>query len=78
MGQTNTLKMLWKFDSVYNPTLQLRDHAQPVKYEIPLPPEASPKVERTSLYIHQPAGRRGRAIDDRTERFVDDTRMGAS
>ena len=26
-GQTNTLKMLWKFNSVYDPQLQLADHA---------------------------------------------------
>ena len=37
-GQTNTLKMLWKFNSVYNPALQLADHSQPVRYEMSLPP----------------------------------------
>src|SRR5246500_716906 len=33
-GQTNTLKMLWKFNSVYNPELQLADHRRPVRYEM--------------------------------------------
>src|SRR5271157_1658450 len=37
-GQTSTLKMLWKFNSVYNPALQLADHHQPVHYEMSLPP----------------------------------------
>ncbi len=29
------------------------------------------------LYVHHPAGRKGRKIDDATETFVDETRMGA-
>src|SRR5215510_5812029 len=37
-GQTNFIKMLWKFNSVYNPNLQYADHQQPVKYEMALPP----------------------------------------
>jgi hopanoid C-3 methylase HpnR len=32
-GQTNFIRMLWKFDSVYRPELQLADHRQPVKYK---------------------------------------------
>jgi hypothetical protein len=31
-----------------------------------------------SLYVHAPRGRAGRAIDAATERFVDETRMGAT
>lgn len=77
-GQTNFLKMLWKFDSVYNPKLQLADHAQPVKYEIPLPPRAARQVDRKLLYVHPPQGRKGRAIDQSTEAFVDETRMGSA
>ncbi len=30
--------MIWKFNSVYRPDLQLADHQQPTKYEIGLPP----------------------------------------
>ena len=40
-GQTSTLKMLWKFNSVYNPALQLADHRQPVHYEMSLPPSTA-------------------------------------
>ncbi|WP_181920025.1 hypothetical protein [Paraburkholderia sp. BL6669N2] len=29
------------------------------------------------LYVHGPAGRKGRKLDDATESFVDRTRMGA-
>lgn len=36
-GQTNFVRMLWKFNSVYNPKRQLSDHARPVKYEMKLP-----------------------------------------
>lgn len=77
-GQLNFLRMLWKFDSVYNPKLQLSDHERPVEYEIPLPPAPRARVDRRTLYVHDPQGRRGRALDDRTEQFVDATRMGSS
>jgi hypothetical protein len=76
-GQTNFLKMLWKFQSVYNPNLQLFDHAQPVKYEMTLPSAQQEKVNPRVLYILQSKGRQGRAIDDSTEQFVDETRMGS-
>jgi hopanoid C-3 methylase HpnR len=74
-GQTNTLKMLWKFNSVYNPSLQLADHRQPVRYEMPLPPLHRDSIDPRSLYVHPPRGRRGRVIDEATEQFVDQTRM---
>ena len=77
-GQTNFVKMLWKFNSVYNPELQISDHRQPVKYEISLQPARSDRVDRQSMYIHSPHGRRGRQIDGSTEQFVNDTRMGAA
>jgi hopanoid C-3 methylase HpnR len=54
-GQTNFLKMLWRFNSVYNPARQLADHARPVRYEMRLPP-TTPQVERRRLYVLQPAG----------------------
>jgi len=76
-GQTNFVKMLWKFNSVYNPNLQIEDHRQPVKYEITLPPDQQEKIDRKSLYIHTAKGRQGRQIDASTEAFVDATRMGA-
>ena len=77
-GQTNFVKMLWKFDGVYNPQLQLADHQQPVTYKISLPPTPGEHVDRLSLYVHTPKGRKGRTIDDVTETFVDQTRMGTS
>jgi len=77
-GQTNFLRMIWKFNSVYRPDLQLADHRQPVKYEISLPPPSTATVEPGALYIHQSGGRSGRQIDHHTEEFVDATRMGAA
>jgi hopanoid C-3 methylase HpnR len=53
-GQTNFLKMLWKFSSVYSPGRQLADHQQPVKYEIDLPRHSSEPLAKSSLYVHQP------------------------
>jgi hopanoid C-3 methylase len=76
-GQTNFVKMLWKFNSVYDPRLQLADHARPVRYEMALPPDREERVNAKLLYVHQ-AGRRSRALDDGTEQFVEETRMGTS
>jgi hopanoid C-3 methylase len=83
-GQTNFVKSLFKLNSVYRPDALLADHALPVTYEIPLQPAAPSRetarepVGGRSLYIHAPRGRAGRAIDAATERFVDETRMGAT
>jgi hopanoid C-3 methylase HpnR len=77
-GQTNFVKMLFKFSSVYDPKLQLADHAAPVRYEMSLPPAARERVDPNALYVHAARGRRGREVDDATERFVDETRMGAA
>src|SRR5579884_732315 len=75
-GQTNFVKMLWKFNSVYNPRLQLADHQRPVTYEMKLPEATREKINSKLLYILPSGGRHGRAIDDSTEQFVDATRMG--
>src|SRR5271157_3991718 len=77
-GQTSTLKMLWKFNSVYNPALQLADHHQPVNYEMSLPPEHRDLIDPRSVYVHSPRGRNGRSIDDDTEQFVEQTRMNGN
>jgi hopanoid C-3 methylase HpnR len=74
--QMNFLKMLFKFNSVYNPRLQLADHARPVTYEMSLPPAPRAKVDATTLYVHGGKGRRGREIDNATEQFVEESRMG--
>jgi hopanoid C-3 methylase len=76
-GQTNFLRMLWKFNSVFNPELQLADHARPVRYEMPLRPAFAAVADKRALYVHKPAGRRGRTLDDATEKFVDLTRSEA-
>jgi magnesium-protoporphyrin IX monomethyl ester (oxidative) cyclase len=58
-GQTNFLKMLWKFNQVYSVDRLLRDHEQAVQYRIGLP-SAAPRgaAERppaSELYIHTPS-----------------------
>ncbi len=69
-GQTNFVKMLWKFESVYDPRLQLADHRQPVTYEMrPREPRRMAKVDPRRLYVHK-AVSRVRATDAETEAFV--------
>jgi hypothetical protein len=77
-GQTNFVRSLWKFDRVFDPKLLLADHHRPVSYEMKLPPPVQEKVDPRLLYVLQAPGRKGRAIDDATEQFVDATRMGTS
>lgn len=36
-GQTNFIKMLWKFNGIYNPARLAADHMREVRYEILLP-----------------------------------------
>ncbi len=76
-GQTNFVRMLWRFNSVFDPRLQLADHAREVSYAMSPPPGVTgERPDSKSLYVHGPAGRRSRAIDDATESFVEATRMG--
>jgi hopanoid C-3 methylase HpnR len=79
-GQTNFLKSLFHLDRVFRPEFLLADHALPMEYQIPLPQPstAGPAPLGSALYIHPPRGRKGRAIDSSTERFVEETRMGTS
>jgi hopanoid C-3 methylase len=54
-GQTNFVKMLWKFSSVYNAQRQIGDHQRRVRYMISPPPAEHPKrIDPTVLYIHKP------------------------
>jgi hopanoid C-3 methylase len=56
-GQTNFLRMLWKFGSVYNADRLLADHERPVVYRLRRPEVATPVVGRPSpaaLYVHHP------------------------
>jgi magnesium-protoporphyrin IX monomethyl ester (oxidative) cyclase len=60
-GQTNFLRMLWRFGRVYNAERQYGDHARPVTYAMRPPP--APGTSRPSprdLYIH-PAPARTRS-----------------
>jgi len=78
-GQTNFVRMLWRFNSVFDPRLQLADHAQEVRYAMSPPPVATQqRPDAKSLYVHGPGGRRSRAIDDAMESFVEKSRMGTS
>jgi hypothetical protein len=79
-GQTNYIRGLFQLNQVFRPDLLLADHHQPVAYQIPLPPPAKTATPASGrdLYVHAPQGRAGRAIDHATERFVDETRMGAT
>jgi len=76
-GQTNFVRSLFHLDRVFRPELLLADHALPVEYQMPLPRStATGQSPGRALYIHPPRGRKGRAIDSATERFVEETRMG--
>jgi hopanoid C-3 methylase HpnR len=59
-GQSNFVRSMWKFNSVYDPALLLADHRRPVAYEIPLPPEAKAKVAARTLYVHPQSAASGR------------------
>ncbi|MGE0472028.1 MAG: hopanoid C-3 methylase HpnR [Nitrospirales bacterium] len=72
-GQTNFVNMLWKFNQVYNPQLQLADHRRPVNYKMSLPTADQPSQRTDLLYIHRPKGRTSRALDASTQEFVDST-----
>ncbi|HKN01022.1 MAG TPA: hopanoid C-3 methylase HpnR [Candidatus Binataceae bacterium] len=54
-GQTNFVKMLWKFNKVYNPERQFAEHSQEVKYQM-RPPKmhTTGRPDASLLYIHPP------------------------
>jgi len=71
--QTNFVKMLWKFNSVYDPALQLADHASPVRYEIPLRENhGESRVNMREVYVHKAVSKL-REVDADTEAFVAET-----
>jgi magnesium-protoporphyrin IX monomethyl ester (oxidative) cyclase len=61
-GQTNFLRMLWKFNRVYHPERQYADHFRPVPYTLcrPAGVQAS-KPTSTQLYVHAPGAPQRRA-----------------
>jgi radical SAM superfamily enzyme YgiQ (UPF0313 family) len=80
-GQANFLRGIMNYNKVFNVEKMLADHAQPVHYELPLPPRPetnAPAAKASQLYIHAHRGRAGRSIDDSTEHFVEATRMGGA
>ena len=61
-GQTNFVKMLWKFHQVYNPERQYAEHQRPAAYEMKPPQPRDGRVKSSELYIH-----RGRTHDETPE-----------
>jgi hopanoid C-3 methylase HpnR len=57
-GQTNFLKMLWKFNDVYSVDRLMRDHERRVRYRLELPVQTprAPAVRPSAaeLYVHHP------------------------
>ncbi|MGE3539714.1 MAG: hopanoid C-3 methylase HpnR [Candidatus Tectimicrobiota bacterium] len=54
-GQTNFLRMLWKFNRVYNPQRQYADHFRALQYALRPPHEhARADLTPTKLYVHHP------------------------
>ncbi len=54
-AQTNFFRMLWKFNSVYDPTRQFRDHHRTARYDIAVREASAALADRRPLYVHQPA-----------------------
>jgi hopanoid C-3 methylase len=51
-GQTNFVRMLWKFERVYNAERQFRDHLNEVTYQMRPPGPAVSKPTTAELYVH--------------------------
>src|SRR5712664_2904009 len=57
-GQTNFLRSLWKFASVYNAERQWGDHQRPVTYAMQPPPApGSARPRQSELFVHVPVVR---------------------
>jgi hopanoid C-3 methylase HpnR len=61
-GQTNFVRMLWRFNGVFNPQRQLDDHARPVRYSMRLPSPAAASAGPRDLYVLRPPERREPAV----------------
>jgi hopanoid C-3 methylase HpnR len=55
-GQTNFVKSLWYFNSVYNPERQLAEHQRAVSYAM-RPPAPGRRPDARELYVHLPVSR---------------------
>jgi hopanoid C-3 methylase HpnR len=60
-GQTNFLRMLWRWNSVFNPGRQLADHRRPVRYEMRLPDVGAADRPRDIYVLRPPPARGARA-----------------
>ena len=71
-GQTNFLRMLWKFHRVYNPERQYTDHFREGQYALS-PPQgpAVTTVKPSDLYVHVP-----KVTQQRARRATRDTLAG--
>jgi len=55
-GQTNFLRMLWRFRQVYDVDRLVADHGRPVVYPMALPPDGGAGAPaRDALYVHRAA-----------------------
>ncbi|HLH76931.1 MAG TPA: hopanoid C-3 methylase HpnR [Candidatus Binataceae bacterium] len=63
-GQTNFVRMLWKFNQVYNADRQYADHFREVTYQIDHTDKAAGRLHNTELYVYRnpAATERTRAI----------------
>jgi hopanoid C-3 methylase len=58
-GQTNFVKMIWKFDQVYNADRQYSEHLREAEYQLrPQADEPAVAFDRRDLYVHIPVRRR--------------------
>jgi hopanoid C-3 methylase len=79
-GQTNFLRSIFLYPSIFSLKKMLDDHSRPVTYKMSPRPslwQGAPKepvAKVPGFYIHAPKGRAGRHIDVSTEKFVDSTR----
>jgi magnesium-protoporphyrin IX monomethyl ester (oxidative) cyclase len=56
--QTNFVRMIWKFDQVYNADRQYGEHQREAEYLLPPPAPPVTAPDRKELYIHAPQRRR--------------------
>src|ERR671915_1802047 len=61
-GQTNFVRMLWKFNKIYHPERQYADHFQPLQYTLEPPELGSLKPATSQLYVHAPIAGPRRAV----------------
>jgi hopanoid C-3 methylase HpnR len=77
-GQTNFVKMLWKFNSVYNYKRQVSDHHREVKYPIKFPEVRQKKIDAARLYVIKPQPTLPKLVPERTNRTSGGSRTSGS